>query len=75
MYSYVGINVLAWVVWYWTAQKNGFDTGGTLPWPAWVTLGWGLGLYFNYSDAYAVADNAADKEYKKLKDREEQGNL
>jgi hypothetical protein len=38
----------------------------TLPWPVWLMVGWGIGLFFNYLGAYKSCDNLAKKEYQKL---------
>jgi hypothetical protein len=46
-FSYVVVNVFLWAIWAFTN-----DGGGGLPWPAWVTLGWGFGLAFQAWGAY-----------------------
>lgn len=45
--SYVVINVFLWGLWLFTKGdgNQGF-------WPAWVTLGWGIGLAFSAWHAY-----------------------
>ena len=45
--SYVVINVFLWGLWLFT--KGDGDQGF---WPAWVTLGWGIGLAFSAWHAY-----------------------
>lgn len=36
------------------------------PWPIWSMTGWGIGLVFQYLEAYGgSAQNLADKEYEK----------
>jgi hypothetical protein len=38
------------------------------PWPIWPMLGWGLGLAFQYFNAYgADKETLADREFEKLK--------
>ena len=72
LYTYIGMNLFLWIVWYWTVAKDhGAWSQGMIPWPAWVTLGWGLGLFFNYRDAYAVGPDSTEKEYNKLKKERE----
>jgi hypothetical protein len=46
-FTYVVINVFLWLLWAFTN-----DGDGGLPWPAWVTLGWGVGLAFQAWSAY-----------------------
>jgi hypothetical protein len=36
--AYVAINAFLWIIWAVSDDRSGF------PWPAWVTLGWGLGI-------------------------------
>ena len=66
--SYFIINAFLWAIWYMTAgiySENLREIG--IPWPAWATLGWGIGLAFNYFEAYHVSGmNAIQKEYEKL---------
>lgn len=49
--SYVVINGFLWVLW--------MMTGVGYPWPIWVSLGWGIGLAFQFLDAFAfgISDN------------------
>ncbi len=57
--SYLVINAFLTAVWYFTAQ--------TYFWPIWCMFGWGIGILFQYADAYH--DNHAfstQKEYEKL---------
>jgi hypothetical protein len=66
--SYVIINAFLWAIWYITSG------GGTdlkylyLAWPIWCTLGWGIGLAFNYFHAYhdVGSPSSVQKEYDKL---------
>lgn len=51
---------MLWIIWLVTAGI------GTHPWPIWPTMGWGIGLVFNYLAVYKFKDTA-EKEYEKLK--------
>jgi hypothetical protein len=66
LFSYVFVNVVLWVIW-WFTQKS--PTGDRWPWPLWVTLIWGLFLVLNYFEAYTGGDkhSMAEEEYEKLK--------
>ncbi len=66
VYTYVIINGFLWGVWWFT---TGHHTGfGSHPWPIWVTLGWGIGLAFNYFYAYhGSTEDLTQQEYEKLK--------
>ena len=63
--SYLVVNAFLWALWYFNSTYQSHYSG--LPWPAWVTLGWGTALAFSYYDAYhAGHDAAAAREYEKL---------
>jgi hypothetical protein len=68
--TYIVVNGFLWAMWFFTNYKEGFHG---IPWPIWSTLGWGIGVYFGYRDAYSDSSNQADKEYNKLK--KERGGL
>ena len=38
--AYVAVNGLLWLIWLFTGRS----TGGSIPWPAWVSLVWGFFL-------------------------------
>lgn len=60
---YIVINIFLWVLWALTgSNKEGFG----IPWPAWTTFGWGIGVVFHYLGAY-VRTNSVEREYEKLK--------
>ncbi|MEO8512050.1 MAG: 2TM domain-containing protein [Ignavibacteria bacterium] len=62
--TYLVINVFLWCLWFFTASKHG---DFSFPWPGFVTLGWGIGLAFNYIGAYSgFKDSQTEKEYNKL---------
>jgi len=66
--SYFIVNAFLWVVWWFTSgHKVGFHD---IPWPAWVMIGWGIGLVFQYLNAYGGSrKDLVDKEYEKLKNK------
>lgn len=68
--TYILINAFLWMVWYF---KTGRDTGWYgFPWPMWVLLGWGIGIAFQFFDAYGGGkDDAVEKEYEKLRREKE----
>lgn len=69
LYSYIVINAFLWGIW-WITEGEGHHHG--YPWPVWVMLGWGLGLGFQYFDAYnGDKQHLAEEEYKRMKDEQE----
>ncbi len=61
--SYLIVNGFLWILWFFSDGER----HGTLPWPAWSTLGWGIGLFFHYMGAYVnTGKNSVEKEYDKL---------
>jgi hypothetical protein len=60
--SYVFVNAFLMGVWY-------FSTGiRSYFWPIWPMLGWGIGIAFQYFDAYHGSRIfSAEEEYEKLK--------
>ena len=65
--TYVIINIFLWCLWYFRVD-NYAPSINNWPWPLWVTLGWGLGLAFQYSDAYISPKSiSVQNEYEKLK--------
>ena len=66
--SYFVVNALLWVIWFFTTGRHGHN--GSIPWPLWVMLGWGVGLIFQYLNAYGGSKNdLVEKEYEKLKNQ------
>lgn len=62
--TYLIVNAGLWLIWYFTGART---YGNNIPWPAWSTLGWGIGLFFHYVGAYHHSEeNAVEKEYDKL---------
>ena len=67
--SYVIVNSFLWTVWF--ASGREYDQNDYLPWPVWVMLWWGVGLAFNYVNAYVVnTKDSIEKEYQKLKNQQ-----
>ena len=63
------MNLFFWAIWWFTQGRNsGFGHWGSM-WPIWPMLGWGLGIAFQYFDAYGHTDKgtAVQQEYEKLK--------
>ena len=68
---YVFINLFLWLIWFFTAARR--EDRGDIPWPLWVMAGWGIGILMQYIDAYrGNKESLTEKEYKKLKDRQNQ---
>lgn len=59
---YLIINVFLWILWALTGADR---DGSGIPWPAWTTFGWGIGLVFHYIGTY-VRSNDIEKEYERL---------
>jgi hypothetical protein len=73
LFTYIIINVFLWALWLVTGNNN-YNTDkssyNNIPWPVWVTLGWGIGIAFKYYKVYHTNDDAmAEKEYKKLQEK------
>ena len=64
--TYLVINLFLWGVWFFTAYRHG---DFSFPWPAFVSLGWGVGLAFSYMSAYSGRESLTEKEYNKLKNQ------
>lgn len=69
--TYLVINTFFWGLWFFT-DRNSEHSG--LPWPTFATLGWGFGLFWHFAGTYLRGDKvgAVEREYEKLKKREEQ---
>jgi hypothetical protein len=70
LFSYFIVNAFLWGVWWFTTgQYSGY---GGYPWPVWVMLGWGVGLAFQYFNAYnGDRNDLAEQEYERLKKENE----
>ena len=67
--TYVVINAFLWLLWFFTGSKG---NGSGIPWPAWSSIGWGVGLFFHFIGAYIDTGNSVEKEYNKLKNQQNQ---
>ena len=58
---YLVCNVFMWVIWM-------VEPNDGIPWPVWATAGWGVGILFEYLDAYCYPEEeSVEREYQKLK--------
>jgi len=65
---YFVINAFMWIIWLLTGAKTG---SRGIPWPVWSTVGWGIGMIIYYFSAFRFPEeNAAEKEYEKLKKKQ-----
>lgn len=69
--TYVIVIGFLWALWYITAGRGADADDLYTAWPIWATLGWGIGLVFNYFSAYhdLNSSSAVQKEYDKLKNQ------
>ncbi len=59
---YVIINLMLVGLWYFTSGVNSYF------WPAWPMFGWGLGIAFQYFDAYlGTGPFSEEREFEKMK--------
>lgn len=65
---YLVMNVVFWATWYFTRGRYGYWDG---MWPIWATLGWGIGIASHYLGVYVRSDSAVEREYQKLKNKNE----
>lgn len=64
---YVIVNIFLWGLWYFNGNEYSGIKDSSYPWPFWTTLGWGIGLAFNFASAYIFPNvNTTEKEYQKL---------
>lgn len=68
IFSYLAVNAFLWILWWITTRNNTHLHEGLIPWPAWVSLGWGFGLALKYVKIYHLhSEDEIQKEYDKLK--------
>ena len=65
--SYVLVNLFLWLLWLFTDGRNNVG----IPWPLWPMLGWGIGIASHYYKAYMTDYDAVQKEYEKLRGRQD----
>lgn len=68
---YLVVNAFLWAIWFFS---NGGHHG--TPWPVWPAMGWGLGLAFQYFNAFH-RDPFGDavREYERLQAEQERRGL
>ena len=68
--SYFIINAFLWAIWWFTSGRHGYNR--SMLWPIWPMLGWGIGLFFQYLNAYGGdKKDLVEKEYEKLKNKKD----
>jgi hypothetical protein len=73
LFTYIVINIFLWVLWLITKndKPEAREIYNNIPWPAWVTLGWGVAVALKYFKVYkTTGDTLAEKEYEKLKNQQ-----
>jgi len=66
--TYLSVNVLVWLLWYFTGSFGSSYGDLFLPWPLWMTLGWGIGIMLHFFGVYVNNFyNSVEREYEKLK--------
>ena len=66
--TYLIFTAFFWLIWYFTDNHY---IRSVVPWPIWPMLGWGIGIAFQYRDAYVVpSSNSTEREYEKLKNNQ-----
>jgi hypothetical protein len=69
--TYLIVNVFLWLLWL-SFESNDYST---IPWPLFPTLGWGIGLAFEYAGTYWLRDKfSVQMEYERLKKDKEKLN-
>jgi len=70
VFSYLVVVPFLWAIWWITMGRYaGFNVS---TWPVYVTLGWALGLAFQFYNAYgAGSQDMVEREYEKLKRKQE----
>ena len=58
---YVLVNGFLWIIWYTSGQSD----PGMLPWPAYASFGWGIGLAAHWWTVYGVNDSRREAEIQK----------
>ncbi|RPI13564.1 MAG: hypothetical protein EHM58_18230 [Ignavibacteriae bacterium] len=67
LFVYFAINIFLWIIWAVTGMRGGYY----FPWPAFVTIGWGIGMAFRwYSVYHGWQDSMVESEYEKLKQKQ-----
>ncbi len=69
VFTYLAVNAFLWILWWFTHGNSDIKIDSNIiPWPAWVSLGWGFGLVLKYVKIYHLkTEDEIQKEYDKLK--------
>jgi hypothetical protein len=64
LFTYLAVNALLWTIWAVTSSRQIYP----LPWPAWATIFWGIGLVIQGAGTYGILgrSNLAEREYERL---------
>ena len=70
LFSFVVVNATLWIIWLITAISG--SGGAWFPWPIFPTLGWGIGLAFNWRAAYGpgsrmISESEVEAEIRRLR--------
>lgn len=60
---YVLVNAFLWIIWF-TTDRAG-SSGSGVPWPAFASFGWGIGLVAHWWTVYGVNDARREAEIEK----------
>jgi hypothetical protein len=52
LFGFVVMNLFFWIMWLIKAAPDYFNDPRGIPWPVWVTFGWGVAIAFHYFRAY-----------------------
>ena len=70
--TYTLVNIIIWLIWGFTNFRD-YDYDG-IPWAAYVTFFWGIGVTFNFFNAYVISrQNIEEREYQKLVEKRQRG--
>ncbi len=58
---YVLVNAFLWIIWFATNGPSATE----FPWPAFVSLGWGIGLVAHWFTVYGINDARREEEIQK----------
>jgi hypothetical protein len=73
---YFIMNLIFWTLWYISLRNNPTPPAqrDPIPWPVWPLIGWGIVVFFHYLNAYQNRESNAEKEYQKLKKKQNRQN-
>jgi hypothetical protein len=73
MTVYLIVNAFLWLLWVFTMgsinMMPGWGMRGWIPWPLWVTVGWGIGLLFHCFGVFVFHSGWEEKEVQKEIDK------